>query len=134
VTVPTPYLNLPGTARDALTFYQQVFGGEVSLHTFADFSRADGPADAIAHGILNGPVSLFASDAATGEESFVTTSGLMFALLGVADASTLRRWFQELSENGTIIDDLQTRAWGASDGQVRDKFGILWLIGFEHEN
>jgi PhnB protein len=63
VTVPTPYLNLPGTARDALTFYQQVFGGEVSLHTFADFSRADGPADAIAHGILNGPVSLFASDA-----------------------------------------------------------------------
>jgi PhnB protein len=132
VTAPVPYLNLPGTARDALSFYQRIFGGEVFLHTFAEFGRTDGPADAIAHGGLDGAVSLFASDAAPGEEPF-TTSGLMFALLGTADAPTLRLWFEQLAENGTIIDDLQTRPWGASDGQVRDKYGIHWLIGFEHE-
>ena len=45
-----PYLHFDGTARDALTFYHQVFGGELTLHTFADFGRTDGPADAIAHG------------------------------------------------------------------------------------
>jgi PhnB protein len=26
MTAPTPYLHLPGTARDALTFYGDVFG------------------------------------------------------------------------------------------------------------
>jgi PhnB protein len=32
------------------------------------------------------------------------------------------------------VDDLQTRPWGASDGQVVDRFGLHWLIGFEAED
>ena len=52
MTDPTPYVLFPGTAREALTFYGDVFGCAVELHTFAEFNRADGPADAIAHGGL----------------------------------------------------------------------------------
>lgn len=63
-TPPAPYLHFPGTAREALTFYAHVFGGSAQLHTFEDFNRADGPAEAIAHGYLkDGPVKLFAADA-----------------------------------------------------------------------
>ena len=51
---PTPYIHFPGTAREALTFYGDVFGCAVQLHTFAEFGRADGSADAIAHGYLTG--------------------------------------------------------------------------------
>jgi PhnB protein len=29
------------------------------------------------------------------------------------------------------VDDLQKRPWGASDGQVIDRYGLPWLIGFE---
>ena len=58
-----PYILLPGTAREALDFYHRVFGGELELHTYADFGRADGPADSIAHGILTGPVWMYAADA-----------------------------------------------------------------------
>ena len=130
MTAATPYLLLPGTARAALSFYQGVFGGETSLNTYGDFGRDDGPADAIAHGALDGPVSLFAADAATGQETLVIR-GLMFSLLGAAEAPVLRRWFAQLSEGGAVVDDLRQRPWGASDGQVRDRFGILWLIGFE---
>ena len=54
VTDPTPYLLLPGYARDALTFYGGVFGCAVQLHTFAEFGRTDGPADAIAHDLPEG--------------------------------------------------------------------------------
>jgi PhnB protein len=132
MVVPQPYLNFPGTAREALSFYQGVFGGELSLNTYAEFGRSDGAAEAIAHGVLSGPVSLCASDAAPDEDSFVPTGGLMFALLGAASPSTLSDWFQRLAEGGTVVDDLQTRPWNASDGQVRDRYGILWLIGFEH--
>ena len=59
----TPYLHFPGTARGALSFSREVFGGELVLHTLAEFGRSDGPADAIAHGMLQGPVELFAADA-----------------------------------------------------------------------
>ena len=30
-----------------------------------------------------------------------------------------------------MIDDLQQRPWGAFDGQVVDRYGLHWLIGFE---
>jgi PhnB protein len=130
MTAPTPYLHFAGTAREALTFYQGVFGGELTLHTNADMGREDGDGASIGHGILEGPVSLFGADVDPGDTGFAAT-GLMFALLGVADAATLTEWFRRLAEQGTVVDDLQVRPWGASDGQVRDSYGMLWLIGFE---
>jgi PhnB protein len=134
MTAPTPYLQLPVTAREALTFYGEVFGCRVQLHTFEEFGRNDGPGDAIAHGYLeDGPVALFASDAAGDEPSF-RCEGMMLSLLGTASPATLRTWFSNLSQGGRVVDDLQKRPWGASDGQVVDRFGLHWLIGFEGED
>ena len=131
MTDPTPYLHFPGTARAALTFYGEVFGCDVQLHTLAEFERTDGPADAIAHGYLvEGPVALFAADV-SGDEPPVRCEGMMLALLGTADPATLRRWFSGLSDGGRVVDPLQTRPWGATDGQVIDRYGLHWLIGYE---
>lgn len=128
---PTPYIHLGGTAREALNFYGEVFDCAVQLHTFAEFGRTDGPAEHIAHGFLTGgDVVLFASDAAGDERSF-RAEGLMMSLLGTSDASTLRSWFARLSEGGVVVEELTTRPWGASDGQVVDRYGVHWLIGFE---
>jgi PhnB protein len=132
MTAPTPYLHFPGTASRALSFYHGVFGGELTLNTNADFGATEGDPGAIAHGILDGPVSLFAADTDATQEAFAS-SGLMFALLGTADAATLHQWFTALAEGGTVVDDLRERPWGASDGQVRDQFGLLWLVGYEPE-
>ena len=75
MTALTPYLHLPGTAREALTFYGDVFGCDVQLHTFDEFNRTDGPADAIAHGeLVEGPVALFAADV-TGDEPALAARG-----------------------------------------------------------
>jgi PhnB protein len=131
MTAPTPYLLLPGTAREALTFYQSVFGGKLVLNTYADFGRDDGPEDAIAHGTLDGPVTVYAADASAAEEAY-TSSGLMFALLGTSSPEMLTAWFGRLAEDGAVTDDLQERPWNAHDGQVRDRYGLLWLIGYEH--
>ena len=98
MTGPTPYVLFPGTAREALMFYGDVFGSAVQLHTFAEFNRADGPADAIAHGYLTGgPVALSGADV-SGDERPVRSEGMMLALLGTAAPSTLRTWFARLSE------------------------------------
>lgn len=130
---PTPYIHFPGTARAALSFYAEVFGGRAELHSFAEFNRTDGPDTAIAHGLLVGaPVSLYAADAA-GDEPPFHTQGLMLSLLGTADATTLRQWFAGLADGGTVVDDLQQRPWGAFDGQVVDRYGVRWLIGFERD-
>ena len=131
MTAPTPYLHFAGSAREALSFYADVFGGVAQLHTYEEFNRTDGPGDAVAHGYLvDGPVALFAADASGDEPSF-RCEGMMLSLLGAASPSVLREWFARLSEGGRVVDDLQDRPWGASDGQVIDRFGLHWLIGFE---
>jgi PhnB protein len=131
MTAPTPYLLFRGTAGEALRFYGDVFGCAVQLHTFAEFNRTDGPPDAIAHGYLTGgPVALFAADISGNEPAF-RCEGMMLSLLGTAAPATLRTWFSRLSEGGRVVDDLQTRPWGAADGKVIDRYGLHWLIGFE---
>jgi len=129
-TGPSPYFQFAGTARQALEHWQGVFGGEVQIATYADFSRTDGPADAVAHGQLTGGLQLFAADASENDEPFVAT-GLLFSLLGADEPDVLRRWFDALAEGGTVVDALQQRPWGDWDGTVRDTFGVTWLIGFE---
>ena len=138
---PLPYALFPGSAHEALTFYQDVFGGELTLHTRAEFGRTDEPLTAIAHGMLNGPVTLYGADRdgdASGEPGeagtvaqAIRTEGLMLTLLGTADPDTLRTWFARLSEGGHVVDEFQARPWGAWDGQVVDRYGLHWLIGFE---
>lgn len=127
---PTPYLLLPGTARVALARWQQVFGGEVRIASAADAGRTDGPPEAVAHGELVGAVRVFAADAGPQDTPFAA-SGVLFALLGTAGPDVLRRWFADLSTDGTVVDDLQERPWGDWDGTVRDAFGVTWLVGFE---
>lgn len=133
MTAPTPYLHLPGTARDALHHWAAVFGGRVQLHGFAELGREDGPADAVAHGYLaDGPVSLSAADVGAGEAP-LRTEGLMLSLLGAASPAVLRTWFAGLAEGGRVVEELQRRPWGDSDGSVVDRFGVHWLLGFQGE-
>lgn len=127
---PQIYVIFPGTAREALNFYADVFGGELALHTYEDFGRNDGPAGAIAHGTLGGVVALAGSDAAAGQAT-VRLEGIMLSLLGTAEPAVLHEWFDKLSVGGAVIDPLSPKPWGASDGQVIDRHGLHWLVGYE---
>ena len=96
MTHPTPYIHFPGTAREALTFYGDVFGCAVQVHTYADFGRIDGPPEAVAHGmLLDGPVALFGADAGPGEQP-LKSEGLMLSLLGAAAPDVAHEWFARL--------------------------------------
>ncbi|WP_409485364.1 VOC family protein [Arsenicicoccus dermatophilus] len=130
MSAPTPYVLFPGTCREAMTTYHRIFGGELVLHTRADVQRTDEPLDAIGHGMLRGPATIYGADVAEGEQP-VRAEGLMLALLGAGDAEGAHRWFRELAAGGEVVDELQERQWGAWDGQVRDRFGLLWLVGYE---
>jgi uncharacterized glyoxalase superfamily protein PhnB len=123
-----PYLFLQGSARDALAFYRSVFGGELELYTRADFGRNDGSAEAIAHGALHGPVPLFAAD--EDDAPLIGSARLVLSLLGAAGPEVTETWFSLLSAGASDVDPLQRRSWGDHDGQVTDRFGVRWLLGY----
>ena len=48
----TPYLSFRDNARDAMEFYQQVFGGVLTVSTFGVFGMAEVGADQVMHAQL----------------------------------------------------------------------------------
>ncbi|UOR02848.1 VOC family protein [Leucobacter allii] len=129
---PGVYLLFPGNAAEALAYYRDVFGGELELHDYAAFGRTDGPGDAIAHGVLTGPVALAGADAGPDDDA-VHMGGMFLSLLGTAPVAELARCFAALAAEGRIIEPFVRRPWGAIDGQLVDRYGVRWLIGSEDD-
>ena len=65
-----PYLNFDGTAREAMTFYQQVLGGQLDVMTFGQYGIEGAGADGVMHAYLetDDGFVLMASDLPPGQE------------------------------------------------------------------
>jgi PhnB protein len=127
--VLNPYLNFNGDAREAITFYQSVLGGELTISTFGEFGGGEGEgADNVMHAQLETPLgfTLMASDTAPGMGEVVAGSNIAISLSGDDDA--LRGYFAALSEGGTVTMPLEKQMWGDEFGMLDDRFGISWLV------
>jgi PhnB protein len=123
----TPYLSFDGTARAPSSSTAGCSAASSSSRRSAIRARrrARRPHRARHAGV----VELFASDAAPA--SRLELRGILFSLLGTAEPATLEEWFAALAEGGDVLDPLALRPWGDHDGQVRDRFGVAWLIGYQ---
>jgi len=124
-----PYLNFNGNARQALQFYQSVFGGELNLNTFADFGAKDSPdADRIMHGQLetDAGYTIMAADV-TSDMEYHPVAGCSVSLSG-DDADTLHGYWDKLSAGGTTTMPMQKQSWGDEFGMCVDGFGVQWLV------
>jgi PhnB protein len=124
-----PYLNFNGNARQALEFYTSVFGGNLTLNTFAEFGAKDSPdADRIMHGMLetDAGYTIMAADVPS-EMEYHSVSGLSLSISG-DDADILHGYWDKLSKTGTITMPLQEQVWGDEFGMCADKFGVPWLV------
>ncbi|HEX8508866.1 MAG TPA: VOC family protein [Propionibacteriaceae bacterium] len=124
----TPYLSFRDNAREALEFYQQVFGGELTLSTFGEYGMADTPqADQIMHGQLETPLgfTLMASDTPPGME-YSAGSQITVAITG-DDVEELRGYFAKLTEGGEVSVPLEKQMWGDEYGACVDRFGTPWM-------
>jgi PhnB protein len=124
-----PYLNFNGNARQALEFYASVFGGKLSLNTFAQFGAEDSPdAERIMHGMLetDAGYTIMAADIASDMEHH-PMAGFSVSLSG-DDAGALRGYWEKLSAGGTTTMPMQKQVWGDEFGMCVDKFGVSWLV------
>jgi PhnB protein len=125
-----PYLSFRDTARQAMEFYQSVFGGELSTNTFAEFKASDDPAeqDKIMHSQLetDSGLTLMAADT---PNSMAYTPGTNFSVsLSGDDEAQLRGYWDKLSAGGTVAMPLEAAPWGDTFGMCTDKFGVPWMV------
>ncbi|WP_432478047.1 VOC family protein [Nocardioides sp. GXQ0305] len=121
-----PYLTFQDSAREAIEFYRDVFGGELQVMTFGDMGGE--PASGVMHAQLETPsgFTLMASDAPPGES--LTPGGSIQISLSGDDTEELTGWFRRLAEDGTVVDDLKQQVWGDTFGMLVDRFGVGWLV------
>jgi PhnB protein len=124
-----PYISFADTARPAMEFYKDVFGGDLTLNTFGEAGQADGAdADGIMHSMLETPsgFTLMASDTPPGM-SRTEGDNITMSLTG-DDAEELRGYWERLCEGGQITVPLEKQFWGDEFGSCRDRFGISWMV------
>ncbi len=129
-TLLNPYISFRDTAKQAMEFYQTVFGGELNLSSFGDFQASDDPAekDKIMHGQLTSPNGLVLMGADTPNRMDYNPGDNFSISLSGDDEAELRGYWDKLAVDGTIAQPLEKAPWGDSFGMLTDKFGVSWLV------
>lgn len=124
-----PYISFPGTAREALEFYKSVFGGDLELHTFGEYGSPDAPeANDVMHALLktDSGFTIMAADNPPGM-AHQPGNNISISLSG-DDEAELRRYWDKLTVDGTVMVPLEKQMWGDIFGMAADRFGISWLV------
>lgn len=125
-----PYLSFRDNTREAMTFYQSVFGGDLDLSTFGEYQASDDPTeqDKIMHSQLttDGGLVLMASDTPNSME-LPSASNISISLSG-DDESDLRGYWDKLSDGGQVTMPLTAAEWGDTFGMLVDRYGVSWLV------
>jgi PhnB protein len=125
-----PYLSFRDDAREAMTFYQSVFGGELTVSTFADFDASADPTeqDKIMHAQLETPDGLVLMGADTPEGmEYRPQAGISVSISG-DDEARLRGYWERLSEGGSVTVPFEKAPWGDTFGMCVDRFGTSWQV------
>lgn len=124
-----PYVNFAGQTREAMEFYQSVFGGELNMTTFGEFGMTDpNMANGIMHANLISPsgFTLMAADAPPNMEH-KPGNNITISLSG-DDGADLRGYWEKLAEGGQVMMPLEKQSWGDEFGMLTDRFGIPWMV------
>ena len=124
-----PYLNFMGQTKPAMEFYTSVFGGTLTVQTYADggISKKPEEANLVMHSMLQTDAFMFMA-ADGNEEHKVHPGDTVKMSLSGDDEETLFKYFAGLSDGATVVQPLVKAPWGDTFGMLIDKFGIHWMV------
>lgn len=127
------YLTFNGNCREAMHFYQDCLGGELTFQTI-DESPLSGKMpkkmkDCILHSTLTkGALVLMGSDM-VGESGLIKGNAVSLSL-NCSSEEEIRNCYAKLSADGKANHPLEESFWGALFGDLTDKFGNHWILNF----
>ncbi|MCB1025437.1 MAG: VOC family protein [Acidobacteria bacterium] len=139
-----PYLNFDGNTEEVFDFYKTAFGGEFAIfQRYGDMPQSpdggkpmsDADKQKIMHVSL--PISegniLMGSDLIEGFGEPIQEGNNFYISIATDSREETDKLFRALSAGGKITMPLADTFWGAYFGMFTDKFGVRWMINFDHK-
>ena len=140
----TTHLNFRGDARQALEFYQSVFGGHLTVVAYGDFGMPKELPDAdkvvfgqvtaengfsvAAYDAPSQSPSAPAQTATTRENGLTLTGERFFVAVGGDTADEVSDLWNKLSDGAEIVEKLGPSPFSPGFGMLTDRFGVTWIL------
>jgi PhnB protein len=127
------YLTFNGKCREAMTFYKECLGGDLQLQTIGESPMANKMPPQMKEQILHatltkGGLILMASDMVS-EEGLTKGNTVSLALI-CSSEEEIQNCYKKLSTGGKANHPLENTFWGATFGDLTDKYGNHWILNF----
>ncbi|MEU4248346.1 VOC family protein [Amycolatopsis sp. NPDC026612] len=139
------HLNFHGQAREALEFYQSVFGGQLTLATYADFGMpaelpgatnvvfgqvvADNGFRIMAYDVPgeHAPAAPGAPSTRRENGTTITKEQFFLSVRGESIDEVTPVW-EGLATGATVIEAFGPVQWAPAFGMLADRFGVTWIV------
>jgi len=127
------YLTFSGNCKEAMTFYQNCLGGELTFQTIGESPEADKiPSElkkCILHAVLaNEDMVIMATDM-TDEKGLIKGNSVSLMLNCNSEAEVMD-YYRKLSAGGEATHMPEETFWGAVFGNLIDRYGNNWLLSY----
>ncbi len=128
------YLSFNGNCREAMTFYKECLGGELTFQTIGESPLSDKMPpqmkDCILHSTLTKEALVLMGSDMVSEKGLVKGNAVSLSL-SCSSEEEIKNFFTKLSEGGSADHPIEDTFWGAMFGDLTDKFGNRWLLDFD---
>jgi PhnB protein len=130
------YLNFNGDCREAMIFYKNCLGGELTIQTVEGSPIEHQCPLSMKHHVLHasllkGNLVLMASDMIE-PEGFIKGNTIALSL-NCSSEKEIKTFFSRLASGGKVTHPLEKQFWGATFGVLTDKYGIKWMLNYDKE-
>jgi PhnB protein len=128
-----PYLYFNGNAQEAIDYYVMLFNAEVKYlgkYSETPVNVPDHWKDKVFHASItfDGVMIMFSDvENPAKPAQFGQNSQLSIYWNSLEKCTDI---FDRLKQEGTVLIPLEKQFWGAYNGSVMDKFGVIWIFSY----
>lgn len=129
-----PYVHFNENCREAMQFYQSVFGGKLEIMIIDESPARDQFPKKVHQQVMHATLihddfRIMASDMC-GQGELIQGNSVQLSL-DCNSEEEIHLLYKQLTENGTIVSPLKEEFWGSLFAMVIDRFGVRWMLSFE---
>ncbi|WP_367771381.1 VOC family protein [Flavobacterium sp. WC2421] len=134
----TPHFNFRGEARTALEFYHSIFGGKISIATYADINAVEDPSQTnlVAFGDVKAPngFHIMGYDVQP-SKAFDKGINPFYVTLHSTEPEEIKKGWEALAKNAkAILIPFGPAPFAPLYGMLTDQFGVTWIVGLVPED